>query len=166
MPDFEVRPSSVTGAGDGLWALRDIPAGAIFPVRHSRKRATSVAMSSAYVLDAYLRDQTDVDSECVQDGRVTTLRCLDKIDDECFRPAFFHVNTARESFMKANDLAWRDGIDEVEYTLRTRANSVDLINGFDKDGKIVTIYAYFRHAVCRGQEIGITYGIGYWSATA
>mgnify|MGYP001368684237 CR=1 FL=1 len=64
--------------------------------------------------------------------------------------------------MKANDLAWRCDISMAEYEyLTTQKNKIELVIGF-RNGRFERIYALIRQNVTKNEEVGITYGVGFW----
>ena len=64
--------------------------------------------------------------------------------------------------MKANDLAW-PASDENEYEARSERNAMELVLNFDDAGRPIGVMALFNRNVPRGEEIGVTYGYGYWA---
>ena len=169
---MEVRPSRVQGAGDGLFATTVIPRGRIIRFRKfaPRDKPTCRARKRGKrdVLDYYVRRRVDPSSRCIVDGKVTRIRHVDLCPEAMRRQ---YVCVQRNSpMMKANDLAWSPGIDRETYMQRAaRRNKVELILDFGHESegastcrRVVDVCAHVTRTIKYGEEIGITYGYGYW----
>ena len=64
--------------------------------------------------------------------------------------------------MKANDLAWSAGASRGEYEARLCNNQIELVLAFEH-GRIDRAIAFVNRDIALGDEVGVTYGFGYWS---
>ena len=68
-----------------------------------------------------------------------------------------------EPLMKANDKAWSPDVrTALEYYARMHLNSFEFVLDFSNDGRINNVFAIALREIKAGEEIGITYGYGYW----
>lgn len=156
---FEIKPSRIPDAGDGLFASGPIEAGRVFRVQHSRPRLHArVARDDVEVMPVFPVESCDWDTPCVVDGCVSTLRRTSFGVD---RKRYVHARRQDSIFMKANDKAWRTGLNEAAYLQRTVLNNMELVLVFEKR-RGVGIAAHTLRHIASGEEIGITYGFDYW----
>lgn len=159
---FFVRASALPGGSCGLFARRDLKAGETFACVHSRARSSDTSARS-YVIDAFVRPDVDAaQTRCVWDGRVCDLASVRHLlRADALRPKFVHM--PKDSLlMRANDLAWRDGVAAEAYVAATELNQLDLVLGFHPDGRFERVYATLLRDVASEEEVGITYGAGFW----
>jgi hypothetical protein len=64
--------------------------------------------------------------------------------------------------MKANDLAWKDGMTQAEYDQRTHMNKLDLILIVHR-GRVEGACVLANDDIAQDEEVGITYGFDYWN---
>lgn len=156
---MEVRPSSIKDAGDGLWATKDIEVGSVFDILHS-KRAASPHHPTGDVIDGFVRSNHDPTTVCLCDGAITPLSAS-SITPRMRTPQYFYVDR-EELLMKANDFGWNDSVrSEAHYERNAQRNQLDLIMKVER-GRVVGVCGVTRRSIANGDEIGITYGYGYW----
>ena len=171
---FEVKPSLLSGAGDGLFARRDIQRGEWFPIRHS---APSFALSEdPYVenLPIYLQRSVDMESPCVLNGSILTLReistlpAFSTLSSPLTKEMYVHSSRATSLFMKANDFAYETAprryslrSSAEQYARRAAQNKLECVLNI-ADGSIAPgVAVHVMQDVKKGEEVGITYGYEY-----
>ncbi len=157
---FAVKESALDGAGEGLFAMKKIAKGTVFPIEHSRPRFTDRVPSGVEVLplNASMED-VDIDGPCIVDKRLARLRDAPK--PSSLRPRFVHAARDRSIMMKANDLAWSPQKNAREYNAETWRNQLELVVEFSQ-GRAVGVVAVMQRDAVPNEEVGITYGIDYW----
>ena len=78
---FEVRASRVKGAGDGLFAKRDLAAGELFAVPHSRRRFSATCTPDKESLSFSVAEDVDPEGACCRLGVLTTYRLVEPAAD-------------------------------------------------------------------------------------
>ncbi len=156
-PEFEIRPSLILGAGDGVFATRDIRVGELFAIQHSRKRHVAECNAGKESLSFCVSPDIDRHASCCLNGVLTTYAVL----KPPVTPAMW-VHADREGLMKANDLAWpAQNMDE--YVMQTKRNAMELVLNFDSQRRPVSVVGCITQDIVRGAEVGITYGYTYWA---
>lgn len=158
---FHTAPSTIEGAGYGLFASRKINRHETCTFDQSRRRSSNKSTNS-FIIDAYLPRECSNDTLCIWDGVVTPLLSrMNNIDSMMTRPSFVHVAKTND-IMRANDLGMTKGCNVEEYIERSRSkNKFDLVLGFFKK-KFDGIYLIALEDTSSGEEIGLTYGPGFW----
>jgi len=158
---FEVRPSSIADAGEGLWAVCDIPKDSIFSIQHTRPRLSANCAKAGYdVLEYFYDEQSEGDTPCLSNGKLCTLDDM-SVCDKARRPRYVYARREQPP-MKANDLAWSPGIDVGDYTERSVRNKLELILAYT-NGIVTGTYVLANQNITAGEEVGITYSHDYWS---
>lgn len=154
---FQVGRSRIRGAGEGLFTTRKVAAGELFRVEHSRRRGVPMCAPDKESLSFSVSDDVEASAPCCFMGRPTTYAALGAPST----PAAW-VHARREYIlMKANDLAW-PAPDEVEYNRQSVRNAMELVLDFDRARRPVGVMALMNRDVAPGEEVGVTYGYGYW----
>lgn len=154
---FEVQPSCIFDAGDGLFAARDIHVGELFTIDHTRKRRVPECLPSKESLSFSVSPDVDPNAPCCLNNVLTTYAVL---QPPATLPMWVHAD--RKDLMKANDLAW-PAQNAEEYLRQTERNAMELVLNFDSRRHPVSVLAYMTRNVVRGEEVGVTYGYMYWA---
>ena len=171
---FEVKSSLLSGAGDGLFARREIQRGEWFPIRHSPP--TFSLSKDPYVenLPIYLPKGVDMESPCVFNGSILTLREISTLpafsilSSPLTKEMYVHASRATSLFMKANDFAYETAprryslrSSAEQYARRAAQNKLELVLNI-VDGPIDPwVAVHVMQSVKQGEEVGITYGHEY-----
>ena len=158
---FSVRPSSIANANDGLWSNTAVPRGTLIRVEHTRARNhENPGRSNVIVLEYGCDSQVDPDSPCLLDGRLTEARFLPERSRNA--PARFVYADRSQEIMKANDLAYSPRVScQQDYAESIHLNHMELIMRYER-GALVCACALVTRDIAPGEEVGITYGYGYW----
>ena len=161
-----IAPSTLAGAGDGMFAKTNIPENTHFPVAISTKTMSSIppftsnVSAITFTVPLFVSDDTSLDSECIVDGTITTLANVPLHFLSVLKPFYAHVNGDQVS-MKANDFAWKPGIIESDYNQNESQNQLNLLLTFTT-GQPVGLSLVNKCIVAKGEELGLTYGFEYW----
>lgn len=156
---FVVKKSILPGAGSGLFSKDKIEKDTLFPVKHSPPRSKADPAEGYESMPIFLPSNVDMDSPCVVDGILTTLR---EAPIQNVKEQFVHARRSGCIMMMANDLAWKTNRSHRKYWGETKKNKLELILNFAENSVSVSIYA--NQHIGDGEEVGITYGYDYWTS--
>ena len=156
---FDVKPSRIAEAGDGLFATQPLAKGTILRIVHSRPRFTDSVANAVEVLPLHLPEDVDTSGPCIIDGVLSELSYAP--DTHALK--FVHARRSESIMMKANDLAWSPCNSVEEYEADASLNQVELIIQFEKGHAVGVVGLVTKH-ISHGDEVGVTYGNEYWQA--
>ena len=157
---LRVGPSELTDAGEGLFAVRFIPRGTLIPVEPSTPQPRPAERGDN--LEFYLDRRVDPATPCLFDGRLCTLGDVRRdLDPSVYTPSYVHARPD-DPLMKANDRAWPADAPDVYEARASARNAIEFVLAFER-GRAAGIRAHFLRDVAPGEEIGATYGWGYWT---
>ena len=158
---FCIRESNIHGKG--LYSSTFIPKNTLFDVAISRPRSYDYTYSAnSYILDYYISEHNSI--HCIQDGHVKQIHELNNINDDAFIPRYV---TCNHISMIANDLAW-PAISENEYEKQTCKNKICLLLEFSSKSRlssIIGVKVCVTQDIFQDEEVGNSYGYGFWSST-